>query len=71
MEGGNSRLRRSVDSVVNNAPKSKLFAQHLQCFFYDFHTNMDYLNVNQEGDIGEAAWLCVIGNEFSNMVLKI
>jgi hypothetical protein len=70
MEGGNYQLGRSINSFVNNARKSKLFARHLQCFFCDFHTNMDYLNVNEEGDIGEATWLCVIGNEFSNMALK-
>jgi hypothetical protein len=64
MEGGNYRLRRSIDSFVNNARKSKLFAQYVLCVFYDFRTNTDYLNVNQEGDIGEAVWLCVLGNEF-------
>ena len=54
----------TVDSFVNNARKSKLFTQYVLCVFYDFHTNTDYLNVNQEHDIEEAAWLCVIVNEF-------
>ena len=60
MEGGNYRLRRSIDSFVNNAQKSKLFAQYVLCFFCDFHTNTDYLYVSQEADTGEVAWLFVI-----------
>jgi hypothetical protein len=71
MEGGNYRVRRSMNSFVNNDRKSKLLAQHIRCVFYDFHTNIDYPIVNQEGDIGESAWLCVIGNEYSNMALKV
>ena len=39
---------------------SKLFAQHVLCFSYDFNISTDYLYVNQEVDMGEAAWLCVI-----------
>jgi len=70
MEGGNYRVRLSIDSFVYNALKFKLFAQQVLCFSCEFHTNTDYLYVNREADIGEAAWLCVIGNEFSNIALK-
>jgi len=71
MEAGNYRVRLSIDSFVHNARKFKLFVQRALCFSCDFHKNTYYLYVNQEADVGEAAWICVIGNEFSNIALKI
>jgi len=60
MEGGNYRVRLSIDSFVNKARKFKLFAQQVLCFSCDFHTNTDCPYFNQEDDTGEVAWLCII-----------